>query len=853
MRSHKNTIWEIAVSILLLIILFSCPGLSQDKIEYEETTISLIVQGLGTAEIPALIRDQDVYLPVDNLFDFLKIRNTVSPGIDSVTGFFISQNAPFLIDRVAKKILYQNKVFNLYPDDLIRTETNLYLKSTYFGDVFGLMCTFNFRNLSVTLITKIELPAIREMRIEQMHKKIKRLTGEIKADTTIGRDYPFFQLGMADWAESNITQSQGSVNNTKLSLALGGILAGGEADINIQYNSNQIFTANQLSYLWRFVNNDNDMLKQISAGNVNPQAISSIYTNVVGVQLTNTPTSFRRSFGYYTLSDYTQPGWTVELYENNVLVDYVKADDFGFYTFKVPLIYGNSELSLHFYGPWGEERTSMQNINIPYNFLPVNDFEYTVTSGVVEDSSSFFSRANLNYGLNRFVTVGGGIEYLSSLSNQTVMPFLKSSISITSNLLFFGEYDYGVKSNGILSYHTPSDLQLELNYTVYNRDQKAIITNELKDTKAIISMPFRINDFSMFSRLNVEQTVVPGLKYTQFDLLLSGFYNNIGANITTDATFIGSAESYIFSNLALSFRLPDRFIIRPETQFNYTQKRFSLIKCQIEKQVLGNLSLTANLEKYFSDNSFYFQLGVRYEFPFAQTSTSVSYGANVYTFSESASGSLMYDGNSNQFNGSNKTSVGKCGIVIVPFLDINGNGRRDLNEPKITGLKIHIESGRIEFNDLDTTIHISNLEPYTTYLIELDNGGFNNIAWQIKNRSISVAANANQFKLVEIPVEVMGEVSGTVYLKNNSGKNGQGGINICFYNSDSILVKRVISESDGFFNFLGLKPGNYRASLDSNQLKTIQMTVSPDEIPFKILPSIDGGVVDGLEFVLEHK
>jgi hypothetical protein len=852
MSDCRSNIWKITVSALSLLVVLTSTGLSQNKVEYEEITISLLVQGIGTTEIPALINEQEVYLPINTVFDFIKIKNTVSPGIDSVTGFFINPKAPFLIDRASKKIIYQDKIFDLKPDDLVRTETNLYLKSTYFGDVFGLICTFNFRNLAVVLNTKIELPAIREMRIEQMRKNIRRLNGENKADTTIARDYPLFQLGMADWSISNTTQSKGFGNNTNLDLALGSILAGGETDINVRLSSDQVFTKNQLYYLWRFVNNDNVMLKQILAGNVSPQATSSIYTNLVGVQLTNTPTSFRRSFGYYTLSDYTQPGWTVELYENNVLVDYVKADDFGFYTFKVPLIYGNSVLSLHFYGPWGEERTSVQNVSIPYNFLPVHDFEYTFTSGVVEDSNSFYSRANLNYGLNRFVTVGGGMEYLSSISNRSIMPFLKSSISLTSNLLFFGEYDYGVKSSGILSYHTPSDLQLELNYTVYNKNQKAIITNELTDTKAIISMPFRIDEFSMFSRLNVERTVLPGLKYTELDLLFSGFYHFIGANITTDATFIGSAEPYIFSNLALSFRLPDRFIIRPETQFNFTQKGFSLIKCELEKQFLGNLSLTANLGKYFSDNSFYFQLGVRYEFPFAQTSSSASYGANVYAFSESASGSIMYDNNSTHFEESNKTSVGKCGIVIVPFLDINGNGRRDFNEPKITGLKIHIESGRIDFNDSDTTIHISNLEPYTTYLIELDYGGFNNIAWQIKNRSISVAVNANQFKLVEIPVEVMGEVSGTVFLKNNSGKNGQGGINICFYNSDSILVKRVVSESDGYFNFLGLKPGSYTARLDAAQLKAINMTGSPDVVPIKILPSIDGGIVDGLEFILEH-
>ena len=239
----------------------------------------------------------------------------------------------------------------------------------------------------------------------------------------------------------------------------------------------------------------------------------------MGTQITNTPTTYRRSFGFYTLSDYTQPGWIVELYVNNVLVDYVKADDLGFYTFNIPLVYGNTEVSLRFYGPWGEERSSAQNISIPYNFLPANEFEYTVSAGLVEDSSnSFFSRASINYGVNRNITIGGGIEYLSSLSSGSAMPFFKTSINLSSGFLFSGEYDYGVKSKGILSYHSLSDLQFELNYTLYNRNQKAIITDYLEERKAVISMPFKFGDFTIYSRLNIDQTVYSDYEkyYCQF-------------------------------------------------------------------------------------------------------------------------------------------------------------------------------------------------------------------------------------------------------------------------------------------------------------------------------------------------
>ena len=69
------------------------------------------------------------------------------------------------------------------------------------------------------------------------------------------------------------------------------------------------------------------------------------------------------------------------------------------------MVYGNSVVKLRYYGTMGEVRTSEENINIPFNFLPKNQFEYTLTSGIVQDNEkSRFSRANWNFGLNKKIT-----------------------------------------------------------------------------------------------------------------------------------------------------------------------------------------------------------------------------------------------------------------------------------------------------------------------------------------------------------------------------------------------------------------------------------------------------------------
>src|SRR5262249_53185647 len=151
--------------------------------------------------------------------------------------------------------------FALNATDLVRTETDLYLRSDYFGKVFGLECIFNFRSLSVVLKTTVELPVMREMKLEVMRNNILRLKGEIKADTTIGRKYPMFRFGAVDWSVVG-TQYEGGYKDSRVYLGLGAVIAGGETNIGLNYSTNFPFREKEQFYQWRYVNNDNAALRQ---------------------------------------------------------------------------------------------------------------------------------------------------------------------------------------------------------------------------------------------------------------------------------------------------------------------------------------------------------------------------------------------------------------------------------------------------------------------------------------------------------------------------------------------------------------------------------------------------------------
>jgi hypothetical protein len=98
------------ILLIFLFMLFPSRLISQELPEYDELAISLLIPSIGAGEIDALIRGEDLYLPVTDLFDFLKIKNIPSPGLETITGFFINPDAEYSINRVENKITYIGKI-----------------------------------------------------------------------------------------------------------------------------------------------------------------------------------------------------------------------------------------------------------------------------------------------------------------------------------------------------------------------------------------------------------------------------------------------------------------------------------------------------------------------------------------------------------------------------------------------------------------------------------------------------------------------------------------------------------------------------------------------------------------------
>lgn len=820
--------------------------------DYDELIVDLSAPRIGVIEMPIAIKEQSAYISVTDLFDAFKVKNEYNPSGNIITGFIISPDSVYRIDQGNDQIIYKDQSYPISDNDLIKTPTTLYLRSALFGKIFGLEVSFSFRRLTLDLKTDLDLPVFKKLRQEELRRNLQEVKGIIEPDTVIEREYPFFKGGMLDWGVITTQQTNGMEDN-RFNLGLGTMIAGGETNVLLNYSNRVPFTSRNQFYQWRYVNNDSKLFKQVTAGKIFTGATSSLFAPVVGVQFSNTPLLNQRSYGTYILNDYTEPRWTVELYVNNILVDYTQADASGFYSFEVPLMYGNTNVDLRFYGPYGEERTEAKVINVPYTFIPKKELQYTLSAGMVEDEDNRrFSRFALNYGLSNSITFGGGVEYLSEVTSGEVMPFVNTSVRLASNLLLSAEYNYGVKAEGLLSYRTPSSMQFDLNYIKYHEDQTAINYNYLEEREFSFSSPIRSRAFSAFTRFSINQIILPTTEFTTAQLLLSGVLFGVSTNLTTYAIYNDRVKDpTIYSSIAQTYRLPYQVLFSPQIQYDLSDKALRNINLELERVIFDRGFLNLSYENNFLRNAYTFEIGLRYSFNFAQTALTSRIGNRNSSFIQSARGSLRYDDNMDDLGFSNRPAVARGGITLIPFLDLNENGKQDPMEPAVPGLELKSNPGRLTYNKEKTILRIDDLQPYIDLLLEVEPTSLDNIAWKIENPRISLETVPNQYKAVYIPVRVMGEVSGFVYIKDKNGTHGQGRLMVNIFNENGEKVKSILTEGDGYFNYLGLKPGRYTIQIDKAQLETLNLQATPSSKSFEIETKEYGDIVDELEFSLE--
>ncbi len=835
-----------AFSILLLLAILFLPlaaAAQVDSVAGDEISILLNVAQQGSTYINSVLVGDDVYLPALELFQFLRIKADVTSDGDSVSGFFLNENTLYLIDYASLTITVGGVTTAIDRKDFIRTETNIHLRRELFGRVFGLTCTFNFRAMAVTLTTDMDLPVLREMQRERLRKNLSRISGEVEVDRRIAREASLASIGGLDWGVMSQQQRHGTPNLSYTG-ALGGGLLGGDVEAAVTGSTSIPWTFRQVQARWRHVDNDEPWMRQTTVGRLGSPAMRMLSTALIGAQLTNTPSVFRRSFGTYTISDYTQPEWTVELYVNNIIVDFVKTDASGLYRFEIPLSYGATNVELKFYGPWGEERSLKQSLTIPMAFLPEGEFEYSFTAGaMMEAQYRLYSQLRGSLGLGSRATISAGVEYIPMYERYPATPFASANVRLLDNVLFNGEFVLGSRMSGLMTFSPIDNVSVELQYTLFDPGQVGFISGGSEQRRLGLVFPVRTPLFNGSGRVSLRQDITSASRPLTTDMIFSGTMFGVSMSLQTSALISERFAPYIRSVLSSAFRLPGRIAVRPQMDFDLSRSALLAFRSSIEYQFVQAGWIVLSLERNIAAQINAAQINIRYDLPFAQANVSMRGDATDTWHTQTLRGTMAWDGVSGTLLPSNRTSVGKGAIVIITFLDLDNDGILDEGERRLNGLDVRFAGGRIVPVPEDTLIRVMDLEPFRTWVLDVSAVNFENISWMPRYKTYSIEVQPNQFREVLVPIVVSGEVVGRVV--NASGR-GMRGVIVLIRDAAGALVQRLVTGDDGEWSHYGLPPGSYRVETDDTQLARLRLVPDAPAHSFEIRSLETGDYVEGV-------
>lgn len=795
----------------------------------------------------------ELYINLKDLFQKLEIPVTDHDMNNTLTGVIESVSKSYSVSYLTREITVADKTIHTKEGEIFKESGMLYLQSSLLQKAFGINLVFNPRSLSAKLTADFEFSFIKRLRLENIRKRISKLQGEPQAsDTMVPRNYHLFRAGMLDWAFSSFQTLHKPAYNY-LSLAAGAELFYGQANFSMNYNDHFKYDPRQLQYNWRWIDNDNPALRQAQVGVIHKQAVAAVNSPIIGASLSNSPTTVRKAKGHYTINEYTEPNWTVELYINEVLYDYTTADASGLYTFKVPIIYGYTGLRLKFYSPLGEERTEERSLNVPFTFLPENTFEYDLAGGVTQiNTGRKYGLATLNYGLSPFITVGGGLEYLSSIPNQPFIPFTRFSVQPFSKMVVNLEYAHNVGINGLVNYNFSRNAFLEFNYEKYSEAQLATRLKALEERKLRLTLPLKLRKVSLFNKINLNQFLYKNFVYNQANYVVSAYYRQYSANTSFIINWVNDNPVYITSNLSVSYRFRNGLVFRPVVEYNLSGNNFIRLRGELEKRI-SKVYISLSFEKNFISRTENVFVSCRYDLPFARTGVSASYDNSTISFAENIQGSLAFGGDNNFIKMGKNSAIGKGGILFYPFLDLNENGIQDAGEQRILLSTVKVPGGKAVVSSRDSIVRVSDLNAFVKYNIEFSNGDLANIAWRYKYKSFEVLVDPNAYKHVSVPVIAVGEIKGMVRLVNDSTLNGIGRILIQIYDDKGKMVVETLSESDGYFSYLGLSAGEYTVHIDPIQLESLDYQSRPVFYKATINVLESGDIVDGLDFTIRPR
>jgi len=821
---------------------------------------------------------------LENLFAVIDFPIIVNTEKRTASGWFIDENQNFELsipnnEKTPARAIVNGITYQI-PRSSIRVEDDdIYLHSSYLSKLFDIGFDVNFKDLLLLITPKKILPL--QAKFRRRAKLGKLSVGQIQSPQLPFRDtpYTFFSMPLVDVQTSYSTNN----DNDRASYSMVGMgdLAYMTGSYFINGDDEEIVKNFRLNLQRESMTND--LLGPLNAskvalGDISPATIPLLTTasQEVGFNISN------RSLGLDNNNRNTTsfvgdllPGWDVEIYHNNILLEVLTVDQSGRYEFKdLDLSFGENIFKMVFYGPQGQKKERIESVPVTTNTLLKQKTTYDLSitkqndalfkSSVIEEPliDSYRTALALEQGITNDLSLQTGFSNYQFINGEehSFVPFgINYYLPIAKfNLNYIKDLDAG-DSLKLAVKSKIRQSNIDFNYQQFDEDFQ-IDSNDLTNSKNSVSL-----------RLSGPLYKTEGLALT-YALSGSNAASYNGITTSTFDSYIGAFmdKFTITNNLSyIDIKVDDdtkNQIFRGSTQFTKTfdsMRWRSTIGYSIEPEAeLTNASTSL----FWVMNS---NLSSEFGLSYNTSSTQANYTLNWDTEHAIVSANFSADDNDNyqallslrfsfgQDPTSGEIQLGRDriatsgGISARVFEDTNLDGLYNYGEPLIEGAKlVGVQSRRNVDSQESGIAFLTGLPKNRITDIKLDIDSLENPFWVPVENGFSFLPRPGAVESIDIPVVTSGEVEGTIMITREDGKKLPGRyVPLQLLDNDNNIIQETDSEFDGFYLFIGIKPGDYLVKVNPSYLERNKLTMDKERYPASILG--DGTIIRDLDFLLE--
>lgn len=843
---------------------------AQDAADYDEVFFEFRYNRLVDGIITALFDGEGFLLSLQDVLDPLQINLEIDPAAQVASGFYLDEDVRYRIDLANRTAQIGKRRITFAPEDAVVGELGFFVRPALLDTLFQFRTEVDLRSLSVAIDPPQPMPVDAAFARARGRRTIAPLL-LVQEDAPLLYNRRRRLLGGAVLGYNlGATVIDGN-SFFRFNFDVGAELLGGDIRGSVQGTVNdQAATLGYERIRWRFVPTDNLWLTQVRLGELNSVGLRPF--SYVGVSLANNPIGIRRVFATYPVEGFAEPEWEVELYINNQLIGFTKADETGYYRFRVPLAYGTTLYTLRLYGPSGQVVERERRLQVPFTFVPVKRLYYQADLGEATQDGRLLGQMSAAFGVTRWLTNKIGLEFIGEPTDPNALlsagragwqVYNQMTARVGAHHVVGLEVAPQARYMASVNAFFPSLLSYNVQYTrlvtgtIYN------IGGTTERLEANASTPFRLAGLPMVARVNGRRNTIrdqhlysirSGLTAqlpASLRLLLNyqvGFNEGPGQPIRLNTSLLNTVLTYTIPRQGSHPRWWQGIFLTLDANYDAERQQLNKLGLDASRNLGRHGRLRLGVDYFAPSGEWGAEMQVAFNLPSARTTTIAQAQRGTTTFSQDLIGAIGYDGPNRDFVLEQQNWVGGAAAALRLFVDFNGNDRHDPGEEVIDGAKLRFRQALLQREGSDGIIRVHNLRAYDRYNVNIDRNTIPNPLWVPKVDSFSFVPDPNSFKPIDIPFYVSGIVEGSVLRELDGEIAPVPGLRVRLTEVATGEQRVLPVFRDGQFFEMGLRPGDYLAEVDAAQRALLGVTAAP--IPFTVKVTEEGDWVEGVDFVL---